>query len=403
MKVSIFTPSHNTIYLNELYESIKNQNFYEWVILLNNTNWNTTEEIRKDKRVKIHSIESTGDNYVGTLKRLTCQRCTGDILLEVDHDDLLTENAIEEVDKAFSENLDVGFVYSNTVNFRNNFQKAERYDERQGWIYQPFKYKNIYDLEEFISFPPTPEAVSRIWFAPNHLRAWRKDVYIKAGEHADLKVLDDLDLMCRTYLITKFYHINKPLYLYRIDNNNTWIKYNQEIQDNVYNIYEKYIYDMILKMNGVKIDLGGRFHRDPRYLSVDIKDANICTDLNDEWPFEDNSISVIRAYDIFEHLKNPLHTMKECYRILKPGGWLVGQVPSTDGRGAFQDPTHVSYWNENSFLYYVDFNWSKWIDTPVRFQDVRLYTTEKDEYQTCWVKFHLIKLDGNRPPGLIKI
>ncbi len=27
-------------------------------------------------------------------------------------------------------------------------------------------------------------------------------------------------------------------------------------------------------------------------------------------------------------------------------------VPSTDGRGAFQDPTHVSFWNINSFMYY---------------------------------------------------
>jgi hypothetical protein len=27
-------------------------------------------------------------------------------------------------------------------------------------------------------------------------------------------------------------------------------------------------------------------------------------------------------------------------------------VPSTDGRGAFQDPTHVSFWNANTFAYF---------------------------------------------------
>ncbi len=29
-------------------------------------------------------------------------------------------------------------------------------------------------------------------------------------------------------------------------------------------------------------------------------------------------------------------------------GWFLSQTPSTDGRGAFQDPTHVSMWNSNS-------------------------------------------------------
>jgi hypothetical protein len=44
--------------------------------------------------------------------------------------------------------------------------------------------------------------------------------------------------------------------------------------------------------------------------------------------------------------------MNEIWRILKPGGIVDISVPSTDGRGAFQDPTHVSFWNINSFMYY---------------------------------------------------
>jgi len=27
-------------------------------------------------------------------------------------------------------------------------------------------------------------------------------------------------------------------------------------------------------------------------------------------------------------------------------------TPSTDGRGAFQDPTHLSFWNLNSWFYF---------------------------------------------------
>jgi hypothetical protein len=44
--------------------------------------------------------------------------------------------------------------------------------------------------------------------------------------------------------------------------------------------------------------------------------------------------------------------MEEAYRCLKPGGTFEIMVPSTDGRGAFQDPTHKTWWNMNSFSYY---------------------------------------------------
>jgi len=108
--------------------------------------------------------------------------------------------------------------------------------------------------------------------------------------------------------------------------------------------------------------------------------------------------------DTFAKLANPLQVMKEVSRVLSPGGWLLCQVPSTDGRGAFQDPRHISYWNENSFAYYTQRDMAKWIDTPVRFQCVRLYTTAKDERQGCWTIAHLINLKGGyRPPGMLEI
>jgi predicted SAM-dependent methyltransferase len=56
--------------------------------------------------------------------------------------------------------------------------------------------------------------------------------------------------------------------------------------------------------------------------------------------------------NIFEHLPSKIHTMNEAWRVLEPGGALEIIVPTTDGRGAFQDPTHVSFWTPNDAWYF---------------------------------------------------
>lgn len=93
------------------------------------------------------------------------------------------------------------------------------------------------------------------------------------------------------------------------------------------------------------------------YWNVDLvpgPQVNQVVDLSQDWPWEDNSASVILADDIIEHLPDKIHTMNEAWRVLIPGGEFRIFVPTTDGRGAFQDPTHVSYWNRNSFFYYTE-------------------------------------------------
>lgn len=402
--ISIFTPTHDSRYLLEAYESLKQQTVseWEWIILYNND----AEPVDiDDSRVKQYRAYNAKP-WVGLLKACACDYATGDILLELDHDDLLFPTALEEVEKAFSD-PEVGFVYSNTVHCTGEFGKIERFDERYGWEYREAEW-NGHVLDEHVSFAPSPNSVGRIWFAPNHLRAFRRSTYEEIGGYnREMRILDDLDLMCRLYKASKFHHIDKPLYLYRVHGSNTWLKHNQEIQENVFRIHDQYIEDLAKKWaadNGLEaIELGGRFNRKDGYKSVDLRDADICADLNMPWPFADNSIGVVRAFDVFEHLHDPLYTMKELYRVLAPGGYAIIQVPSTDGRGAFADPTHVSFWNEQSFKYYSNADFAKYIDTPVRFQAMRLYTTEKDNDQVCWTVAHLVKLTDQRVPGLVLI
>lgn len=54
---------------------------------------------------------------------------------------------------------------------------------------------------------------------------------------------------------------------------------------------------------------------------ADVK-ADICN-----LPFDDNSYDVILCNHVLEHIPNDHKAMQELYRILKPGGWGVLQIP----------------------------------------------------------------------------
>lgn len=54
---------------------------------------------------------------------------------------------------------------------------------------------------------------------------------------------------------------------------------------------------------------------------ADVK-ADIC-----DLPFEDNSFDVILCNHVLEHIPDDQKAMQELYRILKPGGWGVLQIP----------------------------------------------------------------------------
>ena len=105
----------------------------------------------------------------------------------------------------------------------------------------------------------------------------------------------------------------------------------------------------------MKLNLGCCDKVLPDYVNVDIapRAGVVVADLREDWPWDDSTVEFILAHDIIEHLPDKIHTMNEAWRVLAPGGVIEIGVPTTGGPGAFQDPTHVSYWNERSFLYYT--------------------------------------------------
>ncbi len=103
----------------------------------------------------------------------------------------------------------------------------------------------------------------------------------------------------------------------------------------------------------MRLNLGCCDNLMPGFVNVDIcPPADQIVDLRQPWPWPDSSVEYIRAHDIIEHLPDKIQTMNELWRVLAPGARVEIGVPTTDGPGACQDPTHVSYWNRNSFWYY---------------------------------------------------
>lgn len=105
----------------------------------------------------------------------------------------------------------------------------------------------------------------------------------------------------------------------------------------------------------MRLNLGCSDRHFPGFHNVDlVPPADVIADLNGSWPWENSSIEEIRAWDILEHLRSPIHSMNEAWRVLKHGARFDIEVPTTDGRGWAQDPGHICWppWNRNSFFYY---------------------------------------------------
>lgn len=67
---------------------------------------------------------------------------------------------------------------------------------------------------------------------------------------------------------------------------------------------------------------------------ADVK-ADICN-----LPFVDNSFDIILCNHVLEHIPNDTRAMEELYRVLRPGGWGIFQIPQDLNRlDTFEDNT----------------------------------------------------------------
>jgi len=66
---------------------------------------------------------------------------------------------------------------------------------------------------------------------------------------------------------------------------------------------------------------------DPRFFKVEAIPC-IYVDLNRPFPLEDSRFDYISCIEGIEHLQDQFLFVRECHRVLKPGGWLVLSTPN---------------------------------------------------------------------------
>ena len=354
MLISVFTPSHDSRFLGDAYESLVSQSLpdWEWIVLLNKgANWRPPQE---DPRVHV-SRAASRVRGIGALKRAACELATGDILVELDHDDVLTRGCLAALADVFKDPK-VVCAYSDWAQINEDGSpNQDRFDVSNGWVYTAGTLEGK-NLNRCHALAATPHNMGYIWYAPNHVRAFRRSAYDEVGGYnADLAFLDDQDLMCRLYLAGEFAHVERCLYLQRVHErmSQVEIKTNAAIQEQTVVYYRQYIEEMAqawAKRNGLRcirlrtpVWIGDEPADDYEDVTIDPGDVAI--------PADDDGVAILKVYDVLNRVTNRAGLFNEAYRVLAHAGLMMTQTPSTDGRGAFQDPSAVAYYNENSFMY----------------------------------------------------
>lgn len=405
MLLSLITPTHRPDHLLEVYQSLKLQTVeaWEWVVVPNGGNVTIPEAIRKDSRVKL--IDGGNLHNIGALKRRACDAATGDVFIELDHDDLLMPgNSLSRIQKKFEEGA--GFVFSDAAVVR--FEAKEK-----GPVYAPFTFSNLHGWEEYEvsvygkkflatrTFDITPRCLAEIFYCPDHVRSWARKTYYAAGGHnPDLSVCDDHELMIKTYLTgAPFKHTNGCHYLYRMFNQNTVALRNKLIQTTTRELKEKHFQALI-----------GSWLSRTGYSLLDLTALRLSG-----WTADRDLLKGFGANQ-FGHIVADTELQKwtgtqvrefmnEAYDSLVPGGYLTVTVPEVHSGMGYGDVEWQSHFSKVSMYPYTRKQAARSNgNIRCRFQQVNCLEVYPSDWHRDngfkFLRFELAALKGQRFPGL---
>ena len=202
MHFSLLIAHYNNFdYFTECYPLLTNQTFQDFEIIIvddcsTNGSFEKIKELVKDKS-RITLYQNPENKGVGFTKRKCMELATGDICGFVDPDDAITENALEEMLKAYTSEKTVA-AYSqlqlcdNQLNIQKTFQASKQIKNGDPLFFN-------------------------IFLEANHFFTFRRSAYEKtSGINAELSSAVDQDLYLKLYETGDFKFVKEPLYLYRL-------------------------------------------------------------------------------------------------------------------------------------------------------------------------------------------
>jgi glycosyltransferase involved in cell wall biosynthesis len=270
---SVFTPTYKTgDRILRAYESLRKQTYinWEWVVLDDSPDdlvWNILKTLAKnDYRIKLYKLQPLTEGNVGLAKNRVASLCTGEWLVELDHDDALISTCLEECFKAATQYPDAGFIYSDVCELYEDGQmRTYDHDYSGNWYAREDNHFDFgyaghtwvkADGKEYLThhYPDiNPLSIRFNISMPNHVRVWKREVYNQIGGHnIHFPVADDYELIVRTFLYTPIIHIKKMLYIQHNNRNSTVDNNGIDINRRARLIrdhYDKQIHDRILELD----------------------------------------------------------------------------------------------------------------------------------------------------------
>ncbi len=220
--VTVFTPTYRTgNRIRRPYQSLREQTYanWEWIVVDDSDDRGQTIDMltrlaKTDHRIQVFK-PWMHSGVIGRLKHWACSLGSGQILVELDHDDALTDHALDLVVQGFRQFPEAGFLYTDCAEIQED---GTNIMYRDGWAFGYGSYADVeYRGRRYKSGSGgniNAKTIRHIVSAPNHLRAWRKAFYDSIGGHnRELHVADDYELLVRTFLGTRMIRVPKLGYI----------------------------------------------------------------------------------------------------------------------------------------------------------------------------------------------
>ena len=272
--LSVITTTYNSKEkIQRPWKTLRNQTYtnWEWIVWDDSEDTNTYENLlemqKKDLRMRVYKAPKHS-GIIGEMKRLASGVAYGSFIIELDHDDEIHPELFQWIIDASKIHPEADFFYTDSAQLYEKTLKTHSYGDFFGYGYAG--HANVWSemhnqwVISTIVAPPNAITLRHLIGMPNHIRAWKTELYDRIGKHNPrLSVSDDYELLVKSYIHGKWCHIRAcGYYQYRNEDGNFTFIRNSLIQHNVRHIYNHYKSQLPQPIEDFKIEPVWKFDDD---------------------------------------------------------------------------------------------------------------------------------------------